>query len=80
MRQKWEKELAERIQRQETIHPIEELESAGEAQESPGFLYANRDRRKQIERKTKTLYCLWEQSESGADGISLSDCEGSRKE
>ena len=31
-------------------------------------------------RYTKTLYCLWEQSESGADGISLSDCEGSRKE
>ena len=37
MRQKREKELAERIQRQETIHPIEELESAGEAQESPAF-------------------------------------------
>ena len=79
MRQKREKELAERIQRQETIHPIEELESAGEAQESPAFVYEC-DRRKQIERKTKTLYCLWEQSESGADGISLSDCEGSRKE
>ena len=41
MRQKREKELAERIQRQETIHPIEELESAGEAQESPAFWYAN---------------------------------------
>lgn len=37
MRQKREKELAERIQRQEIIHPIEELESAGEAQESPAF-------------------------------------------
>ena len=37
MRQKREKELAERIQRQETIHPIEELESAGEAQESSAF-------------------------------------------
>ena len=37
LRQKREKELAERIQRQETIHPIEELEAAGEAQESPAF-------------------------------------------
>ena len=54
--------MAERIQRQETIHPIEELESAGEAQESPALCEC--DRRKQIERKTKTLYCLWEQSES----------------
>ncbi len=75
---KWEKELAERDQRQGNHSSNWGIRiSAGEAQESR-LLYAN-DRRKQIERKTKTLYCLWEQSESGADGISLSDCEGSRK-